>query len=43
MHSIEEELDVRVKMLLRYRDSWGRLLFFILYFLYSNRLRLLLI
>jgi len=33
MHSIEEELDVRVEMLLWYRDSWGNLLFFILYFL----------
>ena len=43
MNSIKEELDVRVEMLLRYRDSWGSLLFFILYFLYSNRLRLLLI
>ena len=32
MHSIEEDLDVRVEMLLWYRDSWGNLLFF-LYFL----------
>jgi hypothetical protein len=41
MHSIEEDFDVRAKMLLWYRYSWGSLLFFILYFLYSNRLLLI--
>ena len=29
MHFIEEDLDVRVEMLLWYGDSWGDLLFFV--------------